>query len=205
MLSYYYKTTLENTVESLYRSHHIHSPHQIDIDVIADVFGIIVVSLPGAKEEAIWDEQRAAVFLNCNKPSADSKEAFFHELCHILLHAGNQLLMNKNFLDFQEEQANHFLLYAALPFYMIQQLQLPSLEMDIIHVLASEFGVTHQLARKRWDQIQRRVYSGKQQFDLEMELKNQYRKTDPANWSNETKSLYELAIHRKQVKELLAK
>lgn len=205
MLSYYYKTTLENKVESLYRSHQIYSPHQIDIDVIADIFGIVVVSLPDAKEEAIWDEKRAAVFLNSNKPLANSKEAFFHELCHILLHTGNQLLMNRNFLEFQEEQANHFLLYAALPFYMIQQLQLPSLEMDIIHVLASEFGVTHQLARKRWDQIQRRVYSGKQQFDLEMELKNQYRKTDPANWSNETISLYELAIHRKQMKELLAK
>lgn len=205
MLSYYYKTTLENKVESLYRSNHIYSPHQIDIGVIADVFEIIVVSLPGAKEEAIWDEKRAAIFLNSNKPSADSKEAFFHELSHILLHTGNQLSMNRGLLELQEEQANHFQLYAAMPFYMIQQIHLPSHEADIIHVLSSEFRVTHQLARKRWEQIQRRVFSGKQQLEFENELRNRYRRADPSNWSDETKSLYELAIHRKQLKELLAK
>ncbi|RNB90196.1 ImmA/IrrE family metallo-endopeptidase [Brevibacillus nitrificans] len=205
MLHFYYKTFLENKVEVLYRSHNILSPDHIDIDLIADVFGITIVSLPGAKEEGIWDDYRAAVFLNANKPSIESREAFFHELSHILLHTGNQLSMNRGLLELQEEQANHFQLYAALPFYMIQQIHLPSHEADIIHVLSSEFRVTHQLARKRWEQIQRRVFSGKQQLKFENEVRNQYRRADPSNWSDETKSLYELAIHRKQQKELHAK
>ncbi len=32
-------------------------------------------------------------------------EDFGHEICHLLLHSGNQLLMHQMFLDFQEAKA----------------------------------------------------------------------------------------------------
>jgi hypothetical protein len=66
-------------------------------------------------------------------------------------------MKNKTFRDLQEAQANQFQLYAAIPFFMLQELELPPYEYQIIHTIKSIFKVTEALARKRLEQIKRRI------------------------------------------------
>jgi Zn-dependent peptidase ImmA (M78 family) len=200
LLSHYHPTVLEDWVESKYRSVGIFTPAELTIENVAAAFDIRVFQLPGAKEEALWDDRVAAIFLDADKPPIVTREVFFHELCHPLLHHGDQLGMSTDQRLHQEEQASHFQLYAALPFFMIRVFALPQLEVDIIHLLATEFGVTHGLAQKRWEQIHRRVYTAHSHYQLVAEMRNKYKKSQPANWSDETKALYDLAIQRKQRK-----
>lgn len=197
MLSHYQPTVLEEWVEAKYQSVGIFTPAELTIENIACAFDIKVIMLPGAKEEALWDDSLAAIFLDADKPPLETREIFFHELCHPLLHHGDQLGMSSNQRLHQEEQAGHFQLYAALPFFMIRALPLPQLELDIIHLLATEFTVTHDLARKRWEQIHRRIYTGESHYQLVAEMRNRYKKTSPTDWSDETKALYDRAVQRK--------
>ncbi|MET3288359.1 UNVERIFIED_CONTAM: Zn-dependent peptidase ImmA (M78 family) [Brevibacillus sp. OAP136] len=198
MLAHYQPTVLEDWVEAKYQSVGILTPADLTIDNIANAFHIKVILLPGAKEEALWDDSLAAIFLNADKPVLETREIFFHELCHPLLHHGDQLGMSSHQRLHQEEQAGHFQLYAALPFFMIRSLTLPQLEQDIIHLLATEFAVTHELARRRWEQIHRRNYSGEAHYQLVAEIRSRYKKSLPQDWSDETKALYERAIQRQQ-------
>lgn len=200
MLLHYHPTVLEDWVEAKYHSVGIFTPAELTIENVAAAFDIRVILLPGAKEEALWDDSVAAIFLDADKPPLVTREVFFHELCHPLLHHGDQLGMSSDQRLHQEEQASHFQLYAALPFFMIRALPLPQLEQDIVHLLATEFTVTHELARKRWEQIHRRMYTGESHHQLVAEMRSRYKKTTPTDWSEETKTLYERALQAKQQK-----
>jgi hypothetical protein len=70
-------------------------------------------------------------------------------------------MKNKTFRDLQEAQANQFQLYSAIPFFMLQELELPAYENQIIQIIKSVFKVTEALARKRLEQIKRRILQSK--------------------------------------------
>ena len=175
MLNLYQPTLLEEWIEAHYNSIGMHSPADLDIDIIAHSFRADVVYMPGAKEEAIWDEERTVIFLNPDKPYEEIREAFFHELCHPLRHSGNQLMLPRTFRELQEIQANQFQLYAAMPFFMIRQMRLQDGD-NIIHLLSEEFRITHKLASRRLDQIKRRIYYGKAREEFVKKLSSQYTK-----------------------------
>ncbi|GIP35500.1 hypothetical protein J2TS4_47100 [Paenibacillus sp. J2TS4] len=87
-------------------------------------------------------------------------EDFLHELCHVLRHSGNQFLMPESFLEWQEQDANSFVPYAAIPFFMLKRMELPPHQNDLIDLLTATFKVTRKLAKKRVEQIQRRILQG---------------------------------------------
>ena len=60
----------------------------------------------------------------------------------------------------QESEAEQFVLYAAIPFYMFAKLQVPDQRYEAIPFLAEHFHVPYGLAEDRLDQIQRRVLQG---------------------------------------------
>ncbi|MGP4041935.1 ImmA/IrrE family metallo-endopeptidase [Gracilibacillus sp. D59] len=185
-----YKTTdLENWLETLYIQNDIIHPSDLLIDNVAKKLGIKLEYMEGAREVAIWDEEDAIIFLNPDKPIPIIRKIFFHELCHPLRHYGDQTGSIESFITLQERQANQFMLYAAMPYYMIKQLDLPRSEDQISSFLSSTFYVPLQLAKKRVDQIKRRI----QQADLDNKLRKQqsnYKKSyDPSNWSLETKAI----------------
>ena len=190
MLDLYQTTPLEEWIESHYQSIGIYSPCDLDIDNIAHSFGAEVVYMPGAKEEAIWDDEKVAIFLNSDKPNEEIREAFFHELCHPLRHSGNQLMLPRIFRELQETQANQFQLYAAMPFFMIRQMRFQD-GSNIIYLLSEEFRVTHKLASHRLDQIRRRIYYGQAREEFVKKLRSQYTKAEPQPYSAETIRLLE--------------
>ncbi|MED4581831.1 ImmA/IrrE family metallo-endopeptidase [Brevibacillus choshinensis] len=200
MLSFYQITVLEEWIETQYRSFGILLPLDLTIDHVGNSFNTHVIYMTGAKEEAIWDDEKAAIFLNPDKPVEEVREAFFHELCHPLRHAGDQLMLPRIFRELQETQANQFQLYAAMPFFMVKDIRLPSYKDEAIGLLAQLFGVTPLLSKRRLEQIERRIYEARSHQEFVQHLQNQRTRADPANWCPEAKAMFRLAIQRKMQK-----
>lgn len=155
-LSLYKTTDLENWIYELYQNNGIYSPADLDIDHIASAFGVDIVYYEG---QPFSCNESFVIFLD-KHDEAKRRKVFFHELCHVLRHCGDQRRMNKPFRDMQEMQAGWFQKYASMPFYMIAQLELPPMKNDAIQMLADAFRVPSSFAKQRLEQIQQRVLNG---------------------------------------------
>jgi Zn-dependent peptidase ImmA (M78 family) len=161
LLSGYNLTEIERKVEKLYKEKDILTPSDLTIKNVAEKFNVHLDFSDGP-QRAIWEDDFSVIFLNPNLPEERQREVFYHELAHPIMHCGDQTKMkNKTFRDLQEAQANLFQLYAAIPFFMLQQLELPAYEYQIIELIKNVFKVTPAFAKKRLEQIKRRIIQNK--------------------------------------------
>ncbi|MGG1531468.1 ImmA/IrrE family metallo-endopeptidase [Brevibacillus agri] len=198
-LSLYKMTPLEEWIAEKYLAHSIFTPEDLDIHRIANIFGGEISYLP-TKSHARWIDDGFNDFMiildsRLDEPSLRSE--FFHELCHPLRHVGDQRTLPKTFRDLQEMQASLFQQYAAIPFFMVQELVLPVYENEIPLYLAQTFNVPVSLATRRFNQIRGRISQEEYSQRIATYLQSQYSKADPTNWSDETKRLFLTAIKRK--------
>ncbi|WP_175616022.1 ImmA/IrrE family metallo-endopeptidase [Piscibacillus halophilus] len=100
-------------------------------------------------------EQGEFRLININNNLADyeKKEQFYHELCHILRHYGNQMMMPKAFRELQERDARHFTLYAAIPFHMLHDYEFK--DERIVEKLSIDFCIPLHIAQERVSRILR--------------------------------------------------
>ncbi|WP_079709959.1 ImmA/IrrE family metallo-endopeptidase [Paraliobacillus ryukyuensis] len=186
MFEYYQKTDLENRLENLYIKNNILTIYDLSIKNVAKKLNIDVVFMEDAKEVAIWDEKATAIFLNPSKSEDEIRATFFHELCHPLRHYGDQVKNIGTFTLLQEKQANQFMLYASMPFFMIERMEMPRLDYQWSYFLAHHFNMPINIAKQRANQILQRV----QQASIDEKIKRQrsfYKiSNDPNNWSEET-------------------
>jgi Zn-dependent peptidase ImmA (M78 family) len=168
MLSCYIPTELEKKIEKIYKERCILSPTDLNIFNVSKMFNVkINQSINGQPQRAIWDDYASVIFLDPSQSEEKQREVFFHELGHPLLHCGDQSKMkNKSFRELQEYQANQFQLYAALPFFMLKEMELPIYESQIINLIKNEFKVTRAFAKKRLEQIKSRIL----QFKIDNEI-----------------------------------
>lgn len=156
-LSLYRTTELEQWITDLYQDNGIYTPADLDIDQIATMFQIDLVYY---EHQPFSCNVNHVIFLNKYVQEEQLRDVFFHELCHVLRHAGDQRDMPQLFEQYQELEAGWFQMYAAVPFYMVEQLELPNTQREAVHCLATEFKVSADFAQKRLHQIQRRVMDG---------------------------------------------
>ena len=64
------------------------------------------------------------------------------------------------FREGQEAEAENFVLYASMPFYMISKLKIPDRQDEGVQFLSSTFKVPLKLAKRKLEQIQRRELQG---------------------------------------------
>lgn len=190
-LSLYKMTPLEKWICEQYRSKGIQYADDLDIYRIAEIFNIDIISYSGPSL-ADWEEdQYRVIFLNAYLREEQKRQVFFHELCHPLLHAGNQRMMPEAFKELQEIQASRFQLYAAMPVFMIEEFKdLPA--SVFTKILAEEFVLPERFVKLRIDQIKRRIMQAQidQQIVTYLESKRKkYDPDDPNNWSEETKRI----------------
>lgn len=160
---YYKETQLEQLITELYLTNGpgIHYPEQLQsFDLLSRSFDIEVVIYRG---RPFTDKIARVVFLNEKHGHFLNRMSFFHEAGHIVRHEGDQRKMPKLFKDAQEAEAEAFALYAAIPFYLLCQLDLPPQRGEAIEYIARIFQVPLKFAEKRIDQIQRRILQA--QFD----------------------------------------
>ena len=144
----YYTTHLEDYIQHLYQSLSIIVPEQIDMMEIAKKLNIWLYFAPFGSH-AMERNQIANLVIDNRISQPEQWEDFGHEICHILLHSGNQLLMSKMFLDYQEAKAQNFAMHFCIPTFMLQRLSLPSTRSEAIYLLSTTFNVTAELANKR--------------------------------------------------------
>ncbi len=151
----YELTFLEMWIADLYAQLRLYKPADISEAIIAQRLGIELFYVAGPAMSFMTDHYKA-ISLNQKLPAAERREQFFHELCHLLRHAGKQTAMPASFRHLQEQQATLFQISASIPIHFLQSLPLSLNQTDNVSLLAAEFGVTPRLAAARLDQIKRR-------------------------------------------------
>jgi Zn-dependent peptidase ImmA (M78 family) len=206
LLTLYKKTDLELLVEKIYKEKQLFSPSDLTIRNISETFNFDIKYIVKAPSRALWDEEYALIFLDPLLPEKEQRAIFFHELCHPLRHIGTQEDMeSKLFMDLQENQANQFQLYAAMPAFMLDSIELPDNEFYAIKTIEETFNIPFSLAAKRMEQIKQRVLRKK--IDIAIIEKEQRKYTRVVqDLSEETKTLLkqlENQLKQKKPKEVL--
>ncbi|MEJ9171596.1 ImmA/IrrE family metallo-endopeptidase [Bacillus cereus] len=153
----YYTTQIEDYIQHLYQSLSIFVPEQIDMIEIAKKLNICLYFAPFGSH-AIERNGVASLVIDSRKTKSEHWEDFSHELCHILLHSGNQLSMSKMFLNYQEAKANNFALQFCIPTFMLRRL--PAVHLETLSI-AETFNVTLGFAEKRLLHFENQLFASK--------------------------------------------
>lgn len=150
----YFKTPLEQSIQDVYLENGILTPADLTIERVSEMFQVDVLS-----EQIITfsDNQSMVIFLQSAVEETEKRKSFYHELGHVLRHAGDQRLMPKLFRQLQEADAERFCLYAAMPFFMFERITLPAEEETAAGYVSKLFKVPPEFALQRLRQIQRRI------------------------------------------------
>ncbi|WP_350346125.1 ImmA/IrrE family metallo-endopeptidase [Heyndrickxia faecalis] len=151
----YCTTSLEDWVTKFYSRIGIIKPKQIDITAISRCLRIYVHYKPIYSYFEVIGRYQGIV-IDCREPPEKHREIFFHELCHILRHAGVQSMMPKAFRELQEWDARHFVKYAAIPFHMLQYINFD--DSHVVEQMTDIFKVSPELCLERLLQLQRNGY-----------------------------------------------
>jgi Zn-dependent peptidase ImmA (M78 family) len=160
MFIHYKKTHLEHFVEKLYITHSILQPEDITIQRLSTELDIHIDYAPVRSRAYESLSGMRFVLLDNRTTPMKQRFDFLHELCHMLRHAGNQMTLPVPFIKAQEEDAEKFVLYATMPFFMIQSCSLSGDYNITIQQISNVFGVSRDMAKIRFDQILRREYEG---------------------------------------------
>ncbi|WP_340026003.1 ImmA/IrrE family metallo-endopeptidase [Paenibacillus sp. FSL K6-1096] len=160
MFIHYTKTHLEQFVEELYIAHSILQPEDITIPKLSEELNVLVNYAPITSRA--YESATGVRYILLDNRTTPMKQRFdfLHELCHILRHAGNQTVLPAPFIKAQEEDAEKFVLYATMPFFMLQSYKLSDVYYTAVHQISALFGVPTDMAKIRFDQILRREYEG---------------------------------------------
>jgi len=201
MFSAYQLTPLEGWIERLYAQHEITDTEHLTISHLSAKLGIWTYYMD-MNSMAIEHEGMVSINVDRRLSAKEQWEDFLHEVCHVLRHSGNQMIMPEPYTDWQEQDAAAFQLYAALPFSMIQRLPLPERISEVIEVLSEEFQVTYKLAKARLEQIQRRELQGMLDQRYQMHLQNPFPRSAPVPWSAATHAMMDKLDHLKKRRSL---
>lgn len=192
LFSYYKQTSLEQWIHNKYEEHGIIHITDYSIERIAAAFDVTLIF---GNFPPFSDNEDRVIFLNKHYDPIHTRAIFFHELCHVLRHAGDQRLMPGLFKDAQEAEAEHFVLYAAIPFYMFVKLDIPDQRHEAIPYVAEQFQVSMEIAEQRLDQIQRRILHGSL-LAAAREAEQRRLVEQRKDWAPETKRILDQLNHQ---------
>ncbi|GIO36262.1 hypothetical protein J41TS12_11230 [Paenibacillus antibioticophila] len=198
MFAHYQMTILEEFLESTYEAAGIIYPHQITVEELSQRLNVWLHYKPVTSRALEAVSGMYSMFLDERLPADQQRLDFLHELCHLLRHAGNQISLPAAFTEMQEIEAEHFVLYAAMPFSMIKRLDLPNRRGLAVSALVETFHVPAAFAERRLDQLQRRVLQNMWN-QISKEHENKMHHFEPT-WSRET-----MRILKQLDRQLLAK
>ncbi|MED0672682.1 ImmA/IrrE family metallo-endopeptidase [Aneurinibacillus aneurinilyticus] len=153
MLEYYNQGPTEQWIEQLYKQNGILTSRDLSIQNLTKVFSIFLFPTHGPTKGSEQDGIRI-ILVTKGLDKFQFKQRFFHELCHILRHEGNEFMMPKTWREFLEMDAKRFTNLAMMPFFMLKELEVH--EWHPVH-LATIFDVSYEYACDRLNYIQNRI------------------------------------------------
>ncbi|MCS1382766.1 ImmA/IrrE family metallo-endopeptidase [Lysinibacillus sphaericus] len=158
-----YTTHTEDFIRQLYTKIGITKPHQLNYMDIANCLGIRVFPAPYevGPSQALFAHNIPFIFLENHLTPARRWQDFCHELCHVLLHTGNQASMPHSWIEYQENKANHFMFHACIPSFMLDELDLYDNNAINAQHIQHLFTVEYDFAVKRLTQYisNKRIYA----------------------------------------------
>lgn len=156
LMSYSYKPfPLDAWISKFYQEIGIFTPRDINEQYIARSLRIFLTY----SEKRCYSTQTGNFkMINIHEGLNPEKkrETFFHELCHLLRHEGNQYaMMPEAFRELQEREANHFTRYAAIPFHMLNLMDWRS--PTLVHDISETFQVSEEVSEYRVQQVFRNM------------------------------------------------
>lgn len=178
-------TTIEDYVKRLYHDMGVSEPNQIDMKAIASCLDI-KLRFWEFSNQALMRKEETMIFLNENLNSQERWQEFAHELCHVLQDEGYQLNLPKSFVLYQEVKADNFMYHFCVPTFMLEQYQLANyfnIE-DGVPIIARDFNVTEEFARKRLIHYRNKLQQAKSDQEHREFMQRLYPKAPP--YSKET-------------------
>lgn len=136
----------------------ISKPQELKFQTIAEQLGIHVLFWPDSSQ-ALFSGNKGFILLNEKLTPQQQWQEFCHELAHVILHVGNQRKVPESFRTYQEAKANIFMYHAAIPTFMLDQLQIFNLDFMTVHEVQQLFNVEYEFALKRLQQYINNKYS----------------------------------------------
>lgn len=140
-------TYTECYVKELYEQLQIFSPEQLDMKIIAKKLDVKLFYWEEKSQAIIYDDM-CAIFIDLRNSIEHQWQDFCHELAHVLLHIGIQDKLPQMYIQYQEHKANQFMYHAAIPTFMLDNLDSTFFTADKIAIL---FGVELKFAQQRLD------------------------------------------------------
>ncbi|MER2126337.1 ImmA/IrrE family metallo-endopeptidase [Solibacillus sp.] len=140
-------TYTECYVKELYEQLAIFSPEQLNLKAIAKKLDIKIFYWEEKSQAIIYDTM-SAIFIDLRNSLERQWQDFCHELAHVLLHIGIQDKLPQMYIEYQEHKANQFMYHAAIPTFMLDNLD--STSYTAIKI-AAVFGVELEFAQHRLD------------------------------------------------------
>ncbi|REK74380.1 ImmA/IrrE family metallo-endopeptidase [Paenibacillus paeoniae] len=154
----YRPTAMELWIQAKFKEGGILVPGDLeDLDHIASLFDAFIAYTEGETKVLYDEDGDCLIFLNIHLDRYEQRLAFFHELCHPAMHAGNQRELPPSFVSLQETQAGLFQLYSAMPVHMLQDAAAIPQQPSCYRQIAEAFGVPAAFAQARLERISRRV------------------------------------------------
>lgn len=141
---------LEEYISKFYKSIDIHSSEQLNNEQIAHKLQIGLYYWNNRSQDIVI-HNKPFIFLEATMLPNFVWQTFCHELGHILLHVGDQMKLPESFVKYQECKANNFALHAAIPTFMLHELNLPADYFEAVRLIQETFHVSLSFACKRLD------------------------------------------------------
>jgi hypothetical protein len=201
-LQYYKPTEIEVLITKKYMENGIVRPSQLDLNTVASIFDVDFVLYDG-RTFANWEDgSNRFIAINQNLTEKEQRENFFHELGHPILHTGRQRGMAESFLEMQEEQASQFQLYAAIPYYMLEEFNDIEFRDVYIQSITEAFVLPTYLVRKRLEIMERKIMIEKYDQEYVRRCKPVRIETE---YSEETKQVLKLLQMKLESKKISTK
>jgi Zn-dependent peptidase ImmA (M78 family) len=190
-LSNYTLSPYEIWINRKYQNAGIHCATDLDLDLIASCFNGEIRKTRFASH-VMWDDDHNyfVIFLNSDLKEIERRYQFFHELAHPILHVAKQIdEVPELLMQHQEEQAQHFQLYAALPLYMIEEYNYDH-SSCFTKVLSEEFNLPEHLVSNRIYQIKNRIHNELYSAKIKRDVKEFEERRYPKSWTIQIKGAF---------------
>lgn len=154
MIYPYTPSSLEEWVTKFYLRLRIFTPEDLDETHIARALRIHLLYKP-ISSCAFQHGNFKAITIDATQGRATQREHFYHELCHILRHAGQQMMMPAAFRELQENDAHNFTRYAAVPFHMLHLFNIH--DPNLIQGMSDRLNITPQLCEERLIRLKNKI------------------------------------------------
>ncbi len=178
-------SNLEDFVENIYQEIGILTPKELDIHAISRGLNI-KLKFWDETSEAIENNGEFWIFLNEDLGPKEQWQDFSHELCHVLQHEGYQQTMAPDFRLYQEVKADNFMYHFCVPTFMMKSYQVANYFNidDGVPIIAKDFNVTEEFARKRLIHYRNKIQQAKSDDEHRKFMERLYPKAPP--YSEET-------------------